>query len=387
MQNDQCKMKPYIAVNAAALVKKHKTGVEWYTGQLLKYLSQEWQDSDPPVVLFVPGNSGKVANFQNKNWRIKSLPGKFLWTQYCLLKFLKRRPPALLFSPSYVPPKFLPDNIPTVTVVHGLEGEYYPEFKTVKQIIAEYLWVSPLLKRSRMARYASTIIAVSEHTKKDLNYFYHIPPEKIKTVLSGPGTLNDNRAGTRRAAFPRKDNRIINFIFLDGSSERKNLALAIKIFLKTKKNVETLHATSLLRMYVTGRIKDKRIKKTLRRQNDIHLLGYVSESKKRALLKSAHFLLYPSFYEGFGFPVLEAQAFGAVPIVLKGSGLKEISGPGVIEIDPSSKKDSLVLELVKVINNPIEYKKVQKMGRENVKRFSWRQCARQVRKILLGFKT
>lgn len=56
MPNDQWKMKPYIAINAAALFKKDKTGVEWYVWQILKYLAQEWKETDIPIVLFVPRN-------------------------------------------------------------------------------------------------------------------------------------------------------------------------------------------------------------------------------------------------------------------------------------------------------------------------------------------
>jgi len=375
-------MKPYIAINACALFKQHKTGVEWYATQLLKHLAREWKETDLPVMLFAPKNlvqSHPRTEYQNKNWRLKPLPGKHLWTQYRLLKFLKRYPPALLFSPSYVAPRFLPQNIPDVTVVHGLEGEYFPEFKSIKQTFLDYFFTIPALKRS------SFVIAVSEHTKKDLHYFYGIPLQKITTVLSGPGTLGDAdlRSTTARSASQEKT---IKFLFLGGSTERKNLELAVRIFHQLRHLVGTtvVGTTRELSLQIIGDIKNKELQKILAsRKKDITLLGYVSEKKKMEYLKSANFLLYPSFYEGFGFPVLEAQACGAVPIVLKGSGLDEVGGEGIIEFDPSDEKKS-ISQIISYLEDSAKYRNIQQSGRANVKKFSWQKCAQEVKTILLN---
>lgn len=371
----------YIAVNATALFKQNKTGVEWYTWQLIKYLAREWKESDPPIVLFLPGDStlfpekqifGQTAlNIKNANWYLKPLKGKYFWTQYRLLKFLNHRPPGVLFSPSYVAPRFLSKNIPAINIVHGLEGEYFPEFRTVKQIISDHLWIIPALKKHRN-------ITVSEHTKKDLNRFYHIPLPKIKVILSGPGTLDDNLTGTGHDAFLRKNGKNISFLFLDGSNERKNLPLAIRIFLKLR--IETRRDLSL---YIAGAIKDKNIINFIKsRKKYLIPLGYISEKKKIKQLKLANFLLYPSFYEGFGFPVLEAQAHGAVPITLKNSGLDEIGGKGIIEFDTENEKKSIA-GIIDYINNSGRYQQLQEVGLENVQKYRWQKCARETRKFFL----
>lgn len=374
------KLNNYIAINATSLFKSPRTGIEWYTYRLLEYLEKVWDESDPQVVLLAPRNlfrnSDRKLFALRANWKLKLIKGKYLWTQFYLLRFLKKYPPSLLFNPSYVAPLFLPKNIPTVAVVHGLEGEYYPEFKSLKQTILEYLWIIPSLKKS------AQLIAVSRHTKKDINYFYGISTDKIKTVMSGPGSLNEDLFETRLFSDNRKSlasNEDIKFLFF-GGDERKNLKLAIRIFFKFKKSI-TANRNAFL--YITGKVKDKKLKKIIsRRKKDIIELGYLSEGKKRKHLKLANFLLYPSFYEGFGFPILEAQAFGAIPIILKDNGLNEVGGGGLIEYDVNEEKKSMS-KIIDCITKPDKYKKLQKLGRENVKKYSWEKCAAATKKTII----
>lgn len=360
-------MKTYIAINASALCKKKKTGVEWYSLQLLKYLEQEWNNEDLTVVLFTP----KKINFPSKKWRIKVLPGEFLWTQFYLRNFLVKHPPVLLFSPSYVAPLFLPKRIKKINVVHGLEGEYFPQFRKIREIISDYFINIPSLKKS------SLLIAVSEHTRKDLNYFYGIPFEKIKTILSGPGSLDN------KFKFDSKKTKgTIQFLFLGGSSERKNLELAIRIFQKVTDRISSELVGKETKLIIAGSI-NKRFRKVLSYgKNNIVLLGYVSEQEKIQQLKNSDFLLYPSYYEGFGFPVLEAQACGTIPVVLKNSGLDEVGGQGIIEFDPALEEKSID-QIVDCIVSSGQHKKLQELGQTNFQKYSWQKCAREIRKILL----
>jgi len=357
----------YIAINAAVLVKPDKTGVEWYAWQLLKYLAREWKDTDPMVVLFAPGNGQKIPDFKKKNWRIKHLPGKYLWTQHHLRKFLKRYPPALLLSPSYVSPRFLPKSIPAVNVVHGLEGEHYPEFRSIKDTVTDYLINIPALRKS------AAIIAVSKHTKTDLNYFYGIPPDLTRVVLSGRGTIDDDFAHTDE----KKNKQNIQFFLLAGPGDRKNLPLALEIFFRLREL-----SPKEITLAIAGTIKDKKLRELIKTDRNISYLGYVDEKTKIELLESSHFLLYSSLYEGFGFPVLEAQTCGAIPIVLEGSGLKEVGGNAIVEFNPLSKRKSL-RKIVELIKEPEKYRQKQKIGLKNSQRFSWQSSARETKKILL----
>lgn len=368
-RNSKSLRKNYIAIDASALTKENKTGVEWYADQLLKHLSKEWKETDPPIVLLTPKKL--ETRFKNKNWYCRTLPGKYFWTQIQLKRFLKRYPPKLIFSPTYVPPRFLPKKIFSVCVVHGLEGELFPEFRTFKEILTDYFLIRPTLDKVR------SIIAVSEHTKKDLNFFFDIPLEKIKVVLSGPGTLEDNFDYSLKplAGFKEKG---VKFLLLGGSNERKNLFSAVRIFsfLKTELDCQTS-------LRIAGNLDKKAQRLLSQGRGDIIQLGYLSEEEKIKELKEADFLLYPSFYEGFGFPVLESQAFGTVPIVINNSGLDEVGGDGIVEFDLQKEKES-VKKIVGLIKKPDKYRELQVEGLKNFRRFSWQTCAQQIKEVLIN---
>ncbi len=365
-----------IAINASALSKKSKTGVEWYTFLLLKNLHQIWRNDDPEVVLFSPKVDDSILKiFDKNNWRFKFIKPGPLWTQKKLCSVLNRAKPKLLFSPSYTAPKFLNKNIKTVTVVHGLENEYFPEAQPIWEIIKERLVFRPAVEQS------DRLIAVSEHTAEDLAKFYRINQQKIKVVKSGPGSFDDHEAKILLKNNFEKSDRKIEFIFLGGHLERKNFNLALQIFnlISEKTNIP-------LKMTAIGRIgkKTAETKEILEKLGSrVEILGYVEESKKRELLKSAHFLLYPSFYEGFGFPVLEAQLNNVIPVVLQAENFREIGGKNILDLIDTRTKQlniSIILELVKSTTKRETFTKI---GRTNAEKYSWQKCAEETRKVLI----
>jgi glycosyltransferase involved in cell wall biosynthesis len=215
-----------------------------------------------------------------------------------------------------------------------------------------------------------------------LVHFFGLPRERISVVLSGPGTLDDAQVKALESQPPRKNKKVFNFLFVGGGEERKNLETGLRIF-----NAFQKQCRQQCRLFVSGSLKRKsKILERLLKENpqNIIKLGYVSETAKIKYLKKCHFLLYPSFYEGFGFPVLEAQMFNTVPVIIKGSGVAEIGGQGIIEVNPASQEQELAVELLKVTNSPAGYRRLQELGRQNVQKYSWRRCAEEVRKILLN---
>lgn len=128
----------------------------------------------------------------------------------------------------------------------------------------------------------------------------------------------------------------------------------------------------------------KILKKKYKIPHELILAGpnkYIDDNKKWQLLKNADVFIFPSFYEGFGFPVLEAQSVG-VPVVASSAGsLPEILNDSALLVNP--KKPTEIAEAVyRIIKNPELKEKLIKKGQENIKRFSWQQCAKETLKII-----
>ncbi len=361
----------YVAINATSIFKSYKTGVEFYAFQLLKHLALEWKEDDPKVILFVPQH---LLNNKNQplplpsNWEIKPLEGKIFWTQIYLAKYLRKHPPLLLFSPSYMAPFFL-SGIPTVNVIHGLEGKYVKQKSSFIKKIEEIFLIKPVLKKS------AVIIAVSRHTKEDIAKFYNIPLSLIKVIQSGPGTLEKPNS----QALQKSQEMLKCIAFAGNGNSRKNLRKAVKIFLWIKKITR-----GQAKLYISGRIKNTKLKELIdHNKNNIVYKKYFSEEEKNEYLKNSHFLLYLSAYEGFGFPVLEAQNFSAVPIVIKDSGLEEVGGEGIIFVDSTEKEEKIAKKIVNLYKNPEKLKQLQTLGLLNLQKFSWQRCAVETKKIML----
>lgn len=108
---------------------------------------------------------------------------------------------------------------------------------------------------------------------------------------------------------------------------------------------------------------------------------YISEEKKWQLLKNADVFVFPSFYEGFGFPVLEAQVAGVPVVASNVSSLPEILNNSALLINPN-KPEEIAEAIYKIISDPKLKQKLIKKGQENIKRFSWQKCARETLKVI-----
>ena len=364
----------YIAINATSIFKDQKTGVEWYSLQLVKYLIKEWKGNDPKVVLLAPEKL--VRGKENlldlpKNWQLTAISGNFLWTQFWLLRCLKKNPPLLLFSPSYVAPFFL-GKIKTVNVIHGLES-YYDKNPSYLKNIQDFLLTEPAIKRS------SKIVAVSHHTKEDLVKFLKIAEEIIHVIQSGPGAFSDEEVHFLAKIKEKDQNNLFISAFFGGNNPRKNLEKTIKIFLRLIKIMG-----SKVKFYVSGEIQNRKIENIFKKNNKNFVYKkYFSEEEKKEYLEKSHFLFYLSSYEGFGFPVLEAQKSGAIPVILKQSGLAEVSGQGVLDFGKEESESKTAREIVNVFKNQKFRRELVEAGYENLKRFSWQRCAEEVRSLLI----
>ncbi len=352
-----------IGINAAAAFKQPRTGVEEYTYQLIKHMTMLKESQQHRFILYSPKNSF-VKNLP-ANFNLKELAwGLPMWTQLRLAAHLCLHQPERLLIPVHILPRCCPKN--STVVIHGLEYEYYPKMYPVQHL--KYLrWsTQDALKR------ASKIIAASENTRQDLIKFYQADPNKIFTVYHGFKPFNQlNQDKKKKSPY---------ILYLGRLEIKKNILGLIQAFERLKEKYHIPHDLVLAGPPGFGydKIKDKIRKSKFK----IIEKGYVSEIEKQKLLNQAEMFVLISFYEGFGMPILEAQAAECPVIAANNSSIPEVVGSGGILVDLTS-IEQIAKNMYKVISDQKFKQKLIQEGKENLDRFSWQKCAQQTLSILL----
>lgn len=358
-----------IGIHAVAAFKQPRTGVEEYAYHLIKHLTMLEENKGHRFVLYshrIPSAEELELpeNFEVKHLRW-SLP---MWTQLRLSAEMSFNKPETLFIPVHVLPLVHPKN--SIVAIHGLEYEYYPGMYPWRHL--RYLrWsTQQALKNARK------IIAVSENTKKDLVELYAGKPEKIEVVHHG---FTRSSPGKTRELSLRTP-----YILSIGRIEaKKNIPGLVKAFGLLKDKYQLPHKLILVGSKGYGYQDMECQIQSAKHRDDIIEKGYVSENEKWQLFKNAEVFAFPSFYEGFGFPILEAQAAGCPVITSNISSMPEVAGSGALLVDPKNIEE-IAQMMYKVISNREIREDLVNKGCENVKRFSWDKCARETLNVLTG---
>ncbi len=271
-----------------------------------------------------------------------------------------------------------------VATIHDLSFAKYKEFFSVRQ----NFWHSFVNPKS-LAKKADRLIAVSESTKQDLIEAYGLFLEKIKVIYSGIGqTLNAERKTKNEMEklknIREKYNLPEKYILYLGTIEpRKNIIGLIKAFELFKRNYSLL--TTHYSLVIAGSkgwlyediffaARNSSVK------DDIIFTDFVADEDKVYLYKSASLFVYPSFYEGFGFPPLEAMALGVPVITSDCSSLPEVVGEAGLMVNPYN-IGRLAWAMNEVLSNEELREKMIIKGYEQVKKFSWAKCAKETLEV------
>lgn len=366
-----------ILTDIRLLSKGGNSGIEEYTQELLKALLRA--DKKNHYLYFYNGLRKvaplaflKSAHSEVVDWHIpnKALElGARMFYEPKLERFLDFD---LVFSPHFT---ILASSRPRVITFHDLSFVHHPDFFSRRNTV--WHWLQNYKKQ---AQEAERIIAVSEFTKSDLVKHLGIAPEKVTTIYSG--------IGPSFRALPRGADALQQFLFAH------NLHKPFILFMGTlepRKNINALtRAFELLKqdpafrdleLVIAGRpgwlYRD--ILKTIHHspaREHIRLFGPVRGSDRVLLYNAASLFVYPSFFEGFGFPPLEAQACGVPVIASNRTSLPEILGDSAILIDPW-RIGELAGVMKEVLVTPRIAKKLVQLGFMNSARFRWEKAAQE----------
>lgn len=362
-----------IGIDGSRAFINNRTGIEEYSYQVIKNLRDKLRDCQ--VRLYLKKNQ-KIDFDLSDNWKTKKIWWPRLWTQIGLSLEMLFHPVDVLFIPAHVAPVIHPKK--TAVVVHGLEFEFIPE--------AYSFWAKLYMRWSikSSCRWASDIIAVSENTKSDLMKLYKISEKKIEVIYEGVKKTTSVQL-TEPPLLLKEGKGVVNkkLLFIGRLEERKNIIGIIKAFEVLKEKYAIPHKLVLAGQPGYNYEKLKTEIRNSKFRDEIIETGYVSEEKKSELLKSAEVFLFPTFYEGFGLPILEAQASGVPVVASNNSSIPEVAGDSAILVNPK-KPEQIADAAWKIISDEKIKRDLIDKGLENVKRFSWEKCAEEISKILIN---
>jgi len=407
-------------------------GVGHYVYFLVKNLISI--DKENHYVLFFDNKFKNFKEFQQDNVTIKTFPfyqyKKYLpivYSQMLISSFLNREKLDLLHCPANVIPLFY--DRPSILTIHDLAIYKYPEFFPKEFLGRQILSTKVLVPKSLIK--ASKIIAISKSTKSDIIENFGIPEEKISVIYEGldPHSIaksihTDFNKVKLKYGISKK-----YFLYIGTIEPRKNLVRLIKSFRNllmtydssakdfqlilagakgwNDKEVYTAIANanaSILgvdkkrsgeerRSGLDNRSEEKRKREGERRKfverrmhNPVKYLGYVTSEEKYALMKNAFAFVFPSLYEGFGLPVLEALGMNIPVISSNISSMPEIVGKecGIL-VNPESES-----EITDALNQIIMDDGLRELFRANcqerVKGMDWATCAKETLEAYLSIK-
>ncbi len=375
-----------IGFDASRAFNTERTGTENYSYQLLKSLAKI--DKENQYLIYLrPGIPKQMLFGWPENFQFSILNFQLLWTQVGLALQTFKDNLDVLFVPSHTLPLISKPGLKTVITVHDLGSEYLPSMHQLKQRL--YLG----FMQKYQLRTATKIIAVSKATKDDLIRSIKIDQKKINVVHEG---YDKEKFKIQNSKFKinqsiKKYNLIYHnyFLFVGTVQPRKNLERIIKAFAITqlrsgsKDSVRSHNrGVSLIIAGSKGWLSDEiyQLPKKLGIEDSVKFLGYVPDKDLAPLYAGALAFLFPSLFEGFGLPILEAQACGCPVITSNLSSMPEVAGSGAILVNPFDIGD--IVEGMKRVNNQDTRNKIIKAGFDNIKRFSWEKCAKETLEVL-----
>ncbi|MFH1413019.1 MAG: glycosyltransferase family 1 protein [bacterium] len=420
-----------IGIDASRANKPHKSGTEWYAYYLIRGLAR--LDDKNEYILYTdqPLQAGlldltcdkheisedekikfdnhgcQIIKSRHNNFKAKVLnwPFKFLWTQGRLSLEMLFHSPDLLFIPAHVLPVIHPKK--SVVTIHDIgfkqTEKLYSEEMIVPMDSVKNRFFNFLIKIFTLGKHsgskldylqwstqyalkkAKQIITISKFSKKELLNNYKVKADKIKIVYNGYNNSLyrkiDNEIKTN--AVLKKYGIVQPFIFYVGRlGKKKNTDKLIEAYaIMRQKHPEINHRLCLAGDASFGYDEIKYQVSEFGLSNRVIMPGWVEEGDMPYIFNAASAFIFPSNYEGFGIPLLQAMACGTPVTASNTSSIPEIAKNAALFFDQDDVYD-MAKKIAEIIQNNKKRKELIKLGFERIKNFSWQKCAQDTLNLL-----
>jgi len=363
-----------IGLDGSRIAKPYYTGTEHYSHAIFTHLFRVAPHHR--YIIYAPKESTKPLDTGRANVSWKIIPFPRLWTQFRLsLELATRHEIDVLFIPSHTVPFIHPT---TVSTVHDLGFEHFPEYYTrIERVYAQFgLW--------RAVRGSQRIITVSQATKDDLVATTHYPANKIHVVHHGVDREKFRPAGITEKP-PQRIQRRQPYLYSIGRLEaKKHTPQLIRAFRILVEKYSLPHSLILagkpgIHGYNEVQAALDELPRPVRKR--VILLGYTPDEEHERWLRFASAFIFPSGFEGFGMPVLEAMASGVPVITSDKSSLPEVVGDAGILVN-HTRSEAIADGTRRLLANQSLIRSLIVKGKKRAATFTWEAAARKTIDVL-----
>ncbi len=348
-------------------VGTHPSGVGTYTLQLLLSMAQSEAEHEYLLLANRPYHSAQVGSLHGLHDAWRPFPSRMLWMQMLLPRQLAELRPEICHYPNSIGPLRSP--CPYVVTIHDMTLSLMPQHHPWRKQVL----IRPLIPL--VARRAARVITVSKQARVDIMRLLRVPAERV-VVVPGAAAPCFRPASVATQAEVRARYRLHGpYVLYVGTLEpRKNLVRLIEAWasLRTRGTID--HTLVIVGapgwqvqpIYATA---DR-----LGCADDVRFLGYVSRADLPALYGAAAAFTFPSLYEGFGLPVIEAMACGTPTLISTTPALVEVAGPAALQVEARSVA-AIAAGLERLLTDDALRERLGAAGIERAAHFSWQRAA------------
>ncbi|MBT4764030.1 glycosyltransferase family 4 protein [bacterium] len=364
-----------IGIDASRANTKERSGVEWYAFHLIHNLAKI--DSKNQYFLYSNKEFRDDLKIDQPNFHLKVLKWPFsrLWTLGRLTLEMIFKKVDVLIVPSHTLP--LVGARKNILSWHDLAYEHYPEVYTKSHLMSLKQGIKRGIKK------ADKIITISNFTRNEIVEKYNLSLDRIEVTYMGIDHKLWKKQDEKKVKNYLRENNfnLPYFVYLGRLTAKKNVPGLIEAYNIFRKQIARPH-----NLYLIGfkGFDFKLIEKAISSSpysNEIKVLGYTPSKELPIIFAGAEALVFPSFYEGFGIPVIEAMASGCPVITSNLTALPEVVAGSGILVDPRNKED-IAKAMEKIVSDNNFKEELRLKGLSRAKEFTWLKCAKKTLEII-----